>query len=81
MRWKSLIIQTKCIMHGYIESYVDQNSYLFPSIHINTLLSDKILITNNFCENYSYMDGKNSHKHQSVKIIPHAPTDEELTSE
>lgn len=54
-------------MHGYIESYVDQNSYSFPSIQINTLLSDKILITNNFCENYSYMDGKNSHKHHTNK--------------
>lgn len=45
-------------MHGYIESDVDKNSYLFPSIQIKTLLSDKILITNNLCENYSYMDRK-----------------------
>lgn len=45
-------------MHGYIESDVDKNSYLFPSIQIKTLLSDKILITNNLCENYSYIDEK-----------------------
>lgn len=45
-------------MHGYIESDVDKNSYLFPSIQIKTLLSDKIVITNNLCENYSYKDGK-----------------------
>lgn len=45
-------------MHGYIESDVDKNSYLFPSIQIKTLLSDKIVITNNLCENYSYIDGK-----------------------
>lgn len=44
-------------MHGYIESDVDKNSYLFPSIQIKTLLSDKILITNNLCENYNYIDG------------------------
>lgn len=45
-------------MHGYIESDVDKNSYLFPSIQIKTLLSDKILITNDLCGNYSYIDGK-----------------------
>lgn len=46
-------------MHGYIESDVDKNSYLFPSIQIKTLLSDKIVITNNLCENYSYITNTN----------------------
>lgn len=53
-------------MHGYIESDVDKNSYLFPSIQIKTLLSDKIVITNNLCENYSYIDGKKTNTNIKV---------------